>query len=176
MKLDNYLGLDLSLTGTGIVVLDAAGKVIKSSTIKTQFKGMMRLTYIRNQIAGVIDLYQPKTICIEGYSMGSRAGQAFSIGELGGVIKAFLYEVGYTTYLIPPSRLKKFIVGGGRAEKDMIMMKVYKNWGWEPSDNNVADAYGLCRIAMELAKPSNGLNKAQQEVIHDILHPPAPKK
>lgn len=171
----NYLGLDLSLTGTGVVVLNDRGEVEYSETLKNNLRGMERLQFIQDKIEKTLNKWKPYIICIEGYSMGSRSGQAFSIGELGGVIKLMLYKMKYDPYLIPPTRLKKFIVGGGKAEKDMIMMKVLQRWGWEPSDNNVADAYGLAKIAESLNKTCNDLNKAQLEVIQDVLNPPVKK-
>jgi crossover junction endodeoxyribonuclease RuvC len=172
-----YMGLDLSLTGTGVIVLNSDNEVEMNKTLKSKLKGMARLYHIREEIKFSVELWKPKVICIEGYSMGSRAGQAFSIGELGGVIKLMFFEKDYVPYLVPPTRLKKFITGGGKAEKDMILMKVFQRWGFEAADNNQADAYGLAKIAKELKAPeSESLNKAQLEVIHDILNPPEPKK
>jgi Holliday junction resolvasome RuvABC endonuclease subunit len=172
---DNYLGLDLSLTGTGVVVLNAEDRVEYAATLKSKLKGMERLLFIRNIVEDTIIKWNPKLICVEGYSMGSSAGQAFSIGELGGVIKLLLHEMQHYPYLIPPTRLKKFITGGGKAEKDMIMMKVFQRWGWEAGDNNQSDSYGLAKIAQALGGAMGVLNKAQQEVIQDILHPPEKK-
>ena len=45
--------------------------------------------------------------------------------------------------------LKKWVAGTGRAAKEMMLLHVYKRWGVEFKDNNLADAYGLARIAME---------------------------
>lgn len=171
-----YLGLDLSLTGTGIVVLDENNQVAHSETVKNKAKGMERLQIIRNRVNEVLIKFPPFCICVEGYAMGSRSGQAFSIGELGGVIKLLLFENGYNPYLVPPTRLKKFVVGGGKAEKDMIMMKVFQRWGWEASDNNTADAFSAAMLAKVLHTQNfDGLIKPQIEVIHDILTPPTRK-
>lgn len=170
------VGLDLSLTGTGVVVLSHDNEVLLAETLKNKLRGMERLEFIRNKITDVIDDYPDATYCVENYAMGSRAGQAFSIGELGGVIKLLLFERGIIPYLVPPTRLKKFITGGGKAEKDMIMMLVYKRWGWEASDNNTADAYSLSKLGQNLITPSSDLNKAQLEVIRGILNPPELKK
>jgi len=170
-----FVGLDLSLTGTGVVVLDNECSVLCAETLKNKLRGMERLAYLREEIHSVVRKYPSAVYCIEGYAMGSRSGQAFSIGELGGVIKLLLHTENIIPHLVPPTRLKKFIVGGGRAEKDMILMKVFQRWGWEAKDNNQADAYGLARIAYGLTNP-DGHNKAQIEVLNDILNPPEPKK
>lgn len=143
------LGLDLSLTGTGYVVLDSTSAVLAHGTIKTKVFGMERLQIIKAEIASILSQYEPLSVCVEGYSMGSRAGQAFSIGELGGVIKLMLHmnKIPYTD--VPPTVLKKFVTGKGAAMKDEIMLHVYKKWGWTAPDNNQADAYGLARMALE---------------------------
>lgn len=167
-----YLGLDLSLTGSGIVLLDKDCKVEFAITLKNKLVGMERLQYIRNEIATMVDDAEPNCICIENYAMGSHAGQAFSIGELGGVIKLMLWEKGQEPYLITPTRLKKYITGKGVAEKDQIMLSIYKNFGWEPKDNNQADAYGLAHMAYMLSFGNQETLKAfQKEVIHDTLYP-----
>ncbi len=51
--------------------------------------------------------------------------------------------------IIAPGTLKKFVTGDGRAKKDLMLLKVYKKWGVEFSDDNLADAYGLARHALE---------------------------
>ena len=175
-KVPMYLGLDLSLTGTGIVVLNQDNFVLHAETVKNKVTGMERLLTIRGRVYDILHKFPPKVICVEGYAMGSRSGQAFSIGELGGVIKLLLFEEGYKPYLVPPTRLKKFIVGGGKAEKDMIMMKVFQRWGWEAADNNQSDAYGAAKLAQIIHTQNfEGLLKAQVEVINDILNPPKKK-
>lgn len=145
--MSTVIGLDLSLTGTGYVVLDSTGVVLDHGTIKTKVFGMERLQFIKAQVASLLSIYEPLSACVEGYSMGSRAGQAFNIGELGGVIKLMLHmnKIPYTD--VPPTVLKKFVTGKGTAMKDEIMLHVYKKWGWTAPDNNQADAYGLARMA-----------------------------
>lgn len=170
-----YLGLDLSLTGTGLVVLDDSGEVVYSSTAKNKLRGIERLSFIEEVVGDLLVRFKIKMICIEGYAMGSRSGQAFSIGELGGVIKLLLWEQAKTYFLVPPTQLKKYVTGSGRAEKDMVILNVYKKWGWEAGDNNQADAYVLARIARQLHSPSDDLSKYQQEVLDAIINPPKKK-
>ena len=55
---------------------------------------------------------------VEGYSMGSRGGMVFSIGELGGIIKLLCYNKDFKTIIIPPKTLKKFVAGNGNAGKE----------------------------------------------------------
>ncbi len=51
--------------------------------------------------------------------------------------------------VVAPGTLKKFVTGDGRAKKDLMLLKVYKKWGVEFDDDNLADAYSLARFALE---------------------------
>jgi len=171
-----FIGLDLSLTGTGIIVLNESKELLFSDTLKNKLRGMERLDYIRGKVSDVIHKFPGSHFCIENYAMGIRAGQSFSIGELGGVIKLMLFDFEITPSLITPTQLKKFVTGKGAADKSMIMLSVYKRWGFDPPDDNQADAYGLAKIAKELYSMSADLTKPQLEVIENIINPPVKKK
>jgi crossover junction endodeoxyribonuclease RuvC len=159
------IGLDLSLTGTGLVVLDSTGKVHEAMTISSKLRDMERLAYIRGIIGQMLTKHDPRLACLEGYSMGSRAGQLASIGELGGVVKLLLHRNKYRYAIAAPTQLKKFASGKGNCMKDEIMMHVFKRWGYEAKDNNQSDAYVLARIALGLEGMAEGLTVPMQEVI-----------
>lgn len=165
------MGLDLSLTGSGVVVIERTGQVLFSRTITSRLTDMERLAFIRGEIGEVLSKYSPMLTCIEGYSMGSRSGQLASIGELGGVIKLLLHRNKFRYTIVAPTQLKKFVTGKGSAMKDEIMMHVYKRWGYEAKDNNTADAYGLSRIALALEGEDNKLIAPQKEVIRALVTP-----
>lgn len=172
-----YMGLDLSLTGTGIVVIDENSEVVVSETIKNDMRGMQRLEYIKSKVSYRVGNCDPVVICIEDYAMGIRVGQTFSIGELGGVIKLYLYGVHKDPVLVSPTKLKKFVTGKGVADKDIMMMYVFKNFGFEAPDNNQADAYGLAKMAQILdTEDYTGLTKLQIEAVYETLNPPDKKK
>jgi crossover junction endodeoxyribonuclease RuvC len=174
MRTIYYMGLDLSLTGSGIVVMDESAIVVHAETLKNKLMGMERLEFLRDAVNKACSYYCPDLICLEGYAMGSHSGQAFSIGELGGVIKLYLHERNFPYHLVPPTRLKKYITGRGIGEKDQMMLAVYKNFGYEPKDNNIADAFGLCHIAMTIGEEMTPSTQYQKEVIHGILNPDTP--
>lgn len=162
-----FCGLDLSLTGTGIVVIDRAGAVIFKKVLKNKLKGMERLKFIRNEIADVYKKHEIQFTCVEGYSMGSHAGRAFDIGELGGVIKLALWSKGIPYHLVPPTQVKRYVTGKGNCQKNMIIMAVYKEWGHEAKDDNEADSLALSHIARAI-KLTVPLRKHQSEIIIQI--------
>lgn len=171
-----YLGLDLSLTGTGVVLIDREGDVIHAATIKNKLRGMERLKFIEGEIEYILRCNATINIAIEGYAMGIRTGQSFSIGELGGVIKLLLYEWKKPFVIVSPTSLKKFVLGKGVGDKDMIIMNVYKRWGFEAKTSDEADALVLAYISRELDRNTGNLPKYQEEVLEVIRNPPVKKK
>jgi crossover junction endodeoxyribonuclease RuvC len=144
-----FVGLDLSLTATGLVVLDHAAFVTSKEVISSKKTEVLRLVEIADRIVIAIRPFKNEaSVYMEGYSFASRSGQAFSIGELGGVVKAYLFKEGITPKIIPPTSLKKFVTGKGNAKKELMLKEVYKKWGVDFDDNNLADAYGLARHAL----------------------------
>ena len=168
-----YAGFDLSLTASGIVVLDSTGKVVSRNVIKVKSKGAERLNDIQKLIRSIISPYDIKLVCIEGYAMGAM-GKTYNIGELGGVIRLLLFRQEIVYSEIPPTQVKKFATGKGGGEggsKDQVTLHVFKKWGFEAVDNNEADAYALARIALALCGKDSNLVSYQKEVIAQIQNP-----
>ena len=103
----------------------------------------------------------PTYCAIEGYSMGSRAGQAFSLGELGGLIKDLAKDSGFFLRSYPPTTVKKFGCGKGSGSKlpmfqafqkrvgtvhDQIME--YYNGKISSPIEDMIDAYFISRLMM----------------------------
>jgi Holliday junction resolvasome RuvABC endonuclease subunit len=173
--MSTILGLDLSLTSTGwcvLEVLDIFNKaaIIDKGTIKPKVKKTERLSYIKDNVDNLLMQMQTKQaldlVVLEGYSMGSRTGQAFSIGELGGIIRLTLLLNKIKTLIISPTSLKKFVTGKGNAPKDIMMMKALAKYGIEFTDNNICDAYCLAKMGQAYL---NGTDiKYEQEAIKKV--------
>ena len=164
-----YIGIDPSLTATGFIVLDEKGNLQKKKIIKSKLKGVERLIELEEELCDSLHIYRGKIdgVCMESYSFGSRLGQAFSIGELGGIFKRCLTKFPVKYKLIPPTRLKKFVTGKGNIKKELILKEVYKKWGVDLDDNNLADAFGLARIAWSY-KYRSKLREYEKEIIEQI--------
>jgi len=178
-----FVGLDLSLTSTGLVILDENGVVQEATSISfPKLKGAERLNAIQQEIRSMLSgysnqLHNIKMIAIEDYAMRAM-GRTFHIGELGGVVRLLLWRLQYPYIEIAPTQLKSFVTGKGAgdgASKEMMILQVFKQWNFEVSNNDVADAFGLCQIARGVS--GYGEWKAnQKEVIAKILNPIAKKK
>lgn len=178
------IGIDPSLTSTGIVVL-RNGKVELAETTKNkpELGTIKRVTDIRFQIGSIIDNLEtkekwdnkwqaPDLITIEGFSYGSKGRSVFDIAYLGWRIREELERLRTEDNIpwleVPPSQLKKFATGQGNANKEIILQQVYKRWGVEFSDNNQADAYVLAQIGRAYLGETDDLAAFQLEVIANL--------
>ena len=160
-----FIGIDPSLTGTGIVCLDEEGNIEDQELIKTasSLEIEERFILINDKIRKLIDvcLYRNinrcfGTVYIEGLSFGAKGNAITQLSGLHYFLRINLYlrdDLGYK--IIPPTALKKFVTGKGNCKKELMLLEVYKRWGVEFKDNNLADAFGLARMA----RLHNGLNK-----------------
>lgn len=182
------VGIDPSLTSTGIVVL-RNGELGKALTTKNEPKlgTIERVRRIYEQINNVIENLStcyvnayigdkrmirwepPSLIVIEGFSYGSKGRGVFDIAYLGWRIREELER--YRTeddipwLEVSPSQVKQFATGKGNANKEVVLQQVYKRWGVELTDNNQADAYVLAQIGRAYLGEVDGLTDFQQKVV-----------
>lgn len=174
------IGIDPSLTSTGIVVL-RGNKVELAVTTKNK-PALGTIERVRLIYERIVDIQEnltdgekwqaPDLIVIEGFSYGSKGRSVFDIAYLGWRIREeleWLKEQDNIPWLeVPPSQLKKFATGQGNANKEIILQQVYKRWGVEFSDNNQADAYVLAQIGRAYLGGMDDLAAFQQEVIANL--------
>jgi len=157
------VGLDLSLTGTGIADTHGLTRVLKTGGLE----GMGRIEYIRRAI---LDNLTPSVdaVFIEGYSFGSQWNLA-QLGELGGVVKLTIWTLGIVYYTIAPNSLKKFATGNGRATKEEVVANARERLGYEGYDNNAADALWLWTLGRAyLGDDTVKLPKAHTDALKGI--------
>jgi crossover junction endodeoxyribonuclease RuvC len=61
--------------------------------------------------------------------------------------------------------LKQFVTGKGTSPKELVMMNVFKRWGYEAATNNLADAYTLAAMGLAHANRLRGLTEAQRKIV-----------
>jgi len=110
--------------------------------------------------------YPPSLAVMEGYSINS-TNRKFLLGEIGSVVKITLLDAGARRYEAAPTQLKKFVTGKGSASKDDVIRSVNALWGVGVTDDNLADAYGLARIGVELLSPSTQI-RSQLDVLNAL--------
>lgn len=167
------MGIDPSLTGTGVVVLED-GKMIEKVLIKTKKKGdgpsheIERLRDIVGEVEELIEKHNPDIVCMEGLAFQARNTTALvQLAGLNYLLRDVFSTIPWMDWVIvAPSSLKKYITGAGNTAKDVMMMETYKRYSVTLTDDNLCDAYGLAQVGTGIKggniKP---LTKAQKEVV-----------
>ncbi len=147
-----FVGLDPSINATGVVILDDCANIIeqRSFSIKDP-NGIFEKSLIayEKEISFIHKILNLGSVYIEGPAYQA-AGQAIlQMGAIHFCTRVSLYKKRVNYKVIAPGTLKKFVTGKGNSKKDVMLLKTYKKWGVEFTDNNICDAYGLARMALE---------------------------
>lgn len=145
-----FVGLDPSFNGTGIIILDSYGEIIEQILHKAkEGETEERLLDIEKKIKIIPTIPRLESVYIEGPSYSSSGAFVLQMGALHFLIRLIFLKKKINYKIIAPGTLKKYVAGTGVAKKELMLLKTYKKWGVEFNDNNLCDAYGLARMALE---------------------------
>lgn len=168
------LGVDLSLTATGLAVV-SDGRLVYSASIRSKPTGKKpkdevgRMDNIVEDIEDCLAEQDIDLTVIEGVAFQARNTTALSqLSGLTYILRNYLYKQKRPFLVVAPSSLKKFITGKGNAQKDHVMLEIYKRYGITLLDNNIADAFGLAMIGSLFLKETKSIDTAQTQVIQLI--------
>lgn len=144
-----YAGLDLSLAGTGGVLLNEAGElvsVLAFSTSKREVQAAKkseqhqlvlspevkqgdskamwaRTVFVQNTIKDWLkERAAPECwVAIEDHAFGARGTSIYQLGHLHGLVRYGLQQIGMRWLLIAPTELKAAVTGKGNADKNAMM-------------------------------------------------------
>lgn len=140
------MGIDPSLTGTGVVVIEEreSGQscdILYAATLKTSPDQPLgfRLGYIVAGITSAMSAYQPDAVAMEGYAMGSKFARE-SMGEVGGVIKLALWGFAVEPKIWPVQSWRKALFAA-KVVKDEVRLKVFQQYGVDLKDMNQLEAF-----------------------------------
>jgi Holliday junction resolvasome RuvABC endonuclease subunit len=134
------VGLDLSMTATGI-----AGRDGSAFTVKTKAVGDRRLTVIAAACAEATAGCDLAVI----EDLPTHAKSAGITGMVHGAVRAALITAGLPYVLITPASVKKFATGKGNAGKPDMAVAAFKRAALEFGDDNQVDAWWLRAMALE---------------------------
>lgn len=159
------MGLDLSLTATGLVVWDGE-RVLRRRRYKTTparpadglkarpngqhasdlFSGdnEERIEWLRRKVALACDKFAPTLVVIESRNFIAK-GAANAVDELQGVIKNYLHRNEILFVLVAPPTLKLEATGNGRASK-LEMIAEAKQYDRSINTDDEADAMHLAAL------------------------------
>jgi|GEM_PF-1369911 len=169
-KEDDKKPLEKKKYGTGIILLNN-GEIEKQVFLPTPSTDPIytRVKTIQNAIRANCG-EMPDLFVVEGISYASSGQTALQMGYLQYSIREFLIYVLKQGFIdVPPTSLKKFALGKGTGDKNLILKEVYKKWGFDTDNDNLADAYVLAKIGEAyLNYPDTALPSFQQEVIQGL--------
>jgi Holliday junction resolvasome RuvABC endonuclease subunit len=134
------VGLDLSMTATGITGSDG-----ESVTVKTKLAGDRRLVAIVDAVLAIAadcDL-----AAIE--DLPTHAKSAGITGMVHGAVRTALLRAFIPYVLITPASVKKYATGKGNAGKPDMAVAAFKRAGVEFRDDNECDAWWLRAFALD---------------------------
>ena len=143
------LGLDPSLSSTGWGIIEAENnrvRYVADGFILTDAKAPIaeRLAVINKALCNVIEFYKPDEAAIEQVFLNSNAVSTIKLGMARGVVimAPAMFQIPVTEY--EPNKVKKAVVGVGKAEKTQVetMVKILLP-GCNPKNNDSSDALAI---------------------------------
>lgn len=174
------IGLDMSATSTGVVVLNRQLVVDYARTINPVTDGAERLHEIYSTLCAIARRYGPfEAMVREDYSIRS-TNRPYLAGEVGGIAQVAMVPHAARIFAAAPKQLKKFASGNAEATKGEMMAAVKARYGFETESDDIADAYVLARIGACLAGYDTPKERPALEVFAAITTAagagPKPKK
>ncbi|MBQ1061313.1 hypothetical protein [Micromonospora sp. C41] len=159
------VGLDLSMTGTGIAWCDGT-----TYTVKPRQDGDARLSEIRSEVARAVDGRRLDLVVIEDLPINAKG--AGITGMVHGVVRTWLRDQLVPYALVVPSSLKKYATGNGNANKTDMALAAYKHAAREFRDDNQCDAWWLREMGLDqLGLPVAKLPAAQRASLKAVKWP-----
>lgn len=172
------IGCDFGLVKSGIVILNERYEIESQNLIRVKSRGAERLCDIEQAFDQIVRPYRPLDIevFVEGYAYGAKY-QRESLAELGGVMRRYLYLAKLNFWIIPPTSLKLFVTGTGKASKNYMKKCTKEKWDQVFKSDDVCDAYGMARLGMSVMQAFRGIHNQdalvnERTIIKDVLQHP----
>lgn len=165
------LGIDTSLTGTGLARPDGSLYTVKSNPSGGAVADRHdRLTAIvQTVVDGAIAL---ELAVIEQPAYSRNAGSMHDRSGLWWLVVHRLFDLGVPVLEVPPTSLKKYATGKGTATKGDMRMALYKRAGLDIGDDNQVDAWWLRALGHDFTgHPLVELPEANRSALAKLLTP-----
>lgn len=182
-----FMGLDLSLSNTGVCIINQRGKIVEIGSVKTEPQGRLvpqRFERYRKINQGIYDFAiecfsEIEVTAIEGYSFNSKSREKIQIAESAALARDLIYTKFESSEIIEvyPLSLKKFILGNVKKvkgnTKNIMCREVWKKYKIDINDDNQVDAFLLAQIALckynVIKSKTDGYQKYQLEVVETVI-------
>ena len=144
------LGIDGSLRGTGLAVIDWEGnhgRALHGEVVRVPAKELHSecLRRIRERVEALIAEYGVEAAALEAGFCFRNAKTSLVLGEVRGVAISSCAAAGVPICEYAPSRAKQNVTGWGKAPKDQVARMAMLLLGMAPGemDDNITDAYAI---------------------------------
>lgn len=170
------VGLDLSLTATGMAFINDAGVhtcrfTSKGKADASLFARTERLTKLARDIVDATA--GAELVVVEQPAFSKIQGQAHDRSGLWWLVVSQLYTTRVAE--VPPTTLKRYATGKGNASKDEVLAAVVRRYIdlAQPADNNEADALVCAAMGARWLGEEIELNlpKGQAEAVEKVRWP-----
>ncbi|MFH8805306.1 Holliday junction endonuclease [Streptomyces sp. NPDC017936] len=164
------MGLDLSMTATGVAMPDGS-----TAVIKPRGEGDRRLLSIEERIGAALRVGRPDLAVIEDDPGVFKGAAAKAIPMVHATVRLTLMHAGVPYVLVNASTLKTYATGRHVADKTAMVVAALKRMGREFTDDNECDAAWL-RAAGHAAygAPVVEVPKAHTEALRKVAWPRLP--
>lgn len=157
-----FLGVDPSATSTGLTIISSEGCVSTHLIKPKRLRDCQRLQYISAELKKFIGS-KNITLCVyESPSYGS-VHKEFILGEVLGVIKLTLTELGIPLVGVAPTQLKKYFTSRGTATK-VDMMTQAMELGCPIRQEDICDSYAAAHLCWDILEGPLLKTRASREV------------
>lgn len=156
-----FLGIDPSATGTGVsLISDVSSETLHIRPGKR--RDAERLQYIHSELKSFLEGKLIFMGVMEAPSYGS-THKEFILGEVLGVLKLTLIELGIFSISVPPTQLKLFLAGKGTASKEE-MISAASRWGCSSTNSDICDSWAAAMLCRDLLLQPTVVTRAALEV------------
>lgn len=166
------LGLDLSITATGIAYRDGSTGTVGGPSDQGDRRLLVIEQAVTIAVGGEdIDL-GPRVDLVVLEDLPTHAKAAGITGMVHGAVRTLLIKRGVPYVVVTPATLKAFATGKGNADKTAMAMAAYKRAAVEFADDNQCDAWWLRAAGLErLGAPLFDLPAAQRARLDKVAWP-----
>lgn len=166
----NVVGIDLSLTGTGIA--DDKGCTRIGFSLTKTATWQQRAARLRKLGVAIDIATQGADLVVIESPAYNQSNSGHALGELHGVVKVVLLQRGREAIFISAQQLKQFACDHGNAGKDAVLAAAIRD-GSPATNFDEADAWWLRRMGLYAYRPDlrAALPKYRQKVLDGIRWP-----
>lgn len=144
----NVVGLDLSTKRIGFAAAD--GQLLSISGHAGAEDPYRRLHELTRELSRAFRVRPPgpDLVAVEDYALGAPGRLSLvRLGEIGGIVRTWLFEQDWPIVLVSPSSVKRFATGNGNAKKEQMIARAIELGARGNVNDDEADAFHLRRMA-----------------------------